>query len=105
MNLDFVAMNLTGFLFYSIYCSYGYFVSTDQTGKVDLNDCIFAYHALLATLVCIGQVLVFPRKNNRLHFITLIYLIGMWLFVIIYGTLTEVTSKLNAENKDNRHNS
>lgn len=26
MNFDFVAMNLTGFLFYSIYNTYGYFI-------------------------------------------------------------------------------
>ena len=55
MNFDFVAMNLTGFTFYSIYCSYGYFVNTDQTGQVDLNDLLFAYHALFATLLTLTQ--------------------------------------------------
>jgi hypothetical protein len=25
MNLDFLAMNLTGYTFYSLYCAYGYF--------------------------------------------------------------------------------
>jgi hypothetical protein len=62
MNFDFVAMNLTGFTFYSIYCSYGYFVNTDQTGQVDLNDLFFAYHALFATLLTLSQVIFFTKK-------------------------------------------
>jgi cystinosin len=59
MNFDFVAMNLTGFTFYSIYCSYGYFVNTEQTGQVDLNDLLFAYHALFATLITLIQAFIF----------------------------------------------
>lgn len=90
MNFDFVSMNLTGFLFYSIYCSYGYFINSDQTGKVDLNDVLFAYHALFATLVTISQILIYPKKNNRIHLITLVYLIALWAFIIVYSTLSEV---------------
>jgi hypothetical protein len=59
MNFDFVAMNLTGFTFYSLYNSYGYFISDDQTGKVDLNDILFAYHAIFATLLTLTQVCCF----------------------------------------------
>lgn len=62
MNFDFVAMNLTGFLFYSIYSSYGYFVDDAQTGHVDLNDIFFAYHALFATFVTISQICIYPKK-------------------------------------------
>ena len=90
MNFDFVAMNLTGFTFYSIYCSYGYFVNTDQTGQVDLNDLLFAYHALFATLLTLTQVMFFPKKNNRVHAITLCYLILLWSFCIVYAILTQV---------------
>lgn len=61
MNFDFVAMNLTGFLFYSIYNTEGYFISNKQTGQVELNDVFFAYHALFATLVTLVQVAFFKR--------------------------------------------
>jgi cystinosin len=90
MNFDFVAMNMTGFTFYSIYCSYGYFVNTDQTGQVDLNDLLFAYHALFATLVTLSQVLYFPKKQNKIHAVTICYLLALWLFVIVYTILTDV---------------
>lgn len=90
MNFDFVAMNLTGFTFYSIYCTYGYFVNQDQTGKVDLNDLLFAYHALAATLLTLSQVIFFPKKKNKIHGLTLFYLLLLWTFVIVYSVLTEV---------------
>lgn len=90
MNFDFVAMNLTGFTFYSIYCTYGYFVSADQTGQVDLNDLLFAYHALFATLLTLSQVIFFPKKQNKLHGATLCYLLLLWSFVIVWSILTQV---------------
>lgn len=90
MNFDFVAMNLTGFTFYSVYCSYGYFISDDQTGLVELNDLLFAYHALFATLLTLTQVLIYPKKTNRIHLPTILYLLSMWTFIIVYATLTEV---------------
>jgi hypothetical protein len=90
MNFDFVAMNLTGFVFYSLYNSYGYFVNSDQTGKVDLNDVLFAYHALFATFICISQIAIYPRGKNRIHAPTIVLLLVMWTFVIVYSTLTLV---------------
>lgn len=90
MNFDFVAMNLTGFTFYSIYCTYGYFVNTDQTGQVDLNDLLFAYHALFATFLTLAQVLFFPKKQNKIHAVTVFYLLLLWTFVVVYAVLTQV---------------
>lgn len=90
MNFDFVAMNLTGFLFYSIYNTYGYFVDDKQTGKVDLNDIFFAYHALFATFVTISQICIYPKKNNRVHLYTVVILVLMWAFAGTYATLTLV---------------
>lgn len=99
MNFDFVAMNLTGFTFYSIYCSYGYFVNPDQTGQVDLNDLLFAYHALAATLLTLSQVIFFPKKNNKIHGVTIFYLLLLWSFVIVYAILTQVYIKLYRERR------
>lgn len=90
MNFDFVAMNLTGFLFYSLYNSYGYFVNSEQTGQVDLNDVLFSYHALFATLICIAQIAIFPSGKNKIHWYTVSLLFLMWGFVLIYSTLTLV---------------
>ena len=90
MNFDFVAMNLTGFLFYSIYNTYGYFINSDQTGQVDLNDVFFAYHALFATLICVSQAFIFPHGTNRIHKPTIALLVLMWTFICIYSTLTLV---------------
>lgn len=88
MNFDFVAMNLTGFLFYSIYNTYGYFVNQDQTGQVDLNDLIFSYHALFATFVTVSQIAIYPHKKNKVHAVTILFLISLWTFAVVYGTLT-----------------
>ena len=92
MNLDFLAMNLTGFTFYSIYNSYGYFYpgGSIETGKVDLNDVLFSYHALLISVLTVVQAFVFPQGKNRIMKITILYLIVMWLFCIIYGSITLV---------------
>ena len=92
MNFDFVAMNLTGFTFYSLYNSYGHFISDDQTGKVDLNDVLFSYHAIFATLLTLTQICCFPKKNNRIHAPTVLYLAAMWVFLIVWTLLTEVTN-------------
>lgn len=94
MNFDFVAMNLTGFLFYSIYNTYGYFIDDTQTGKVDLNDIFFAYHAMFATLLTITQICIYPKKENRVHSYTVILLVLMWTFAGVYTTLILVNSSI-----------
>ena len=90
MNFDFVAMNMTGFVLYSLYNTEGYFVSDLETGKVDLNDVFFAYHALFATLVCVSQIILYPNGKNKLHPPTIMLLIFIWSFLIIYSTLVIV---------------
>lgn len=90
MNFDFVAMNLTGFLFYSIYNTYGYFVDSKETGHVDLNDIVFCYHALFATFLTISQICIYPKKENRVHLYTVILLVCMWGFAGVWATLTLV---------------
>ncbi len=90
MNFDFVAMNMTGFVFYSIYNTYGYFINSDQTGTIELNDVVFSYHALFATLVTVTQIFIYPFKTNRVRPITILYILAMWIFVIVWSTLTMV---------------
>lgn len=102
MNFDFVAMNFTGFVFYSLYNTYGYFINSDQTGQVDLNDVIFAYHALFATLICIFQIVIYPSGKNKIHLPTIGLLLLMWTFVIVYSTLTIVAYILFSKRKQSR---
>jgi cystinosin len=102
MNFDFVAMNLTGFLFYSIYNTYGYFIDDSQTGKVDLNDIFFAYHAMFATLLTITQICIYPKKDNRVHSYTVALLVSMWIFAGVYTTLILVFFALYLGDKNLR---
>ena len=101
MNFDFVAMNLSGFLFYSIYNTEGYFINNKETGQVDLNDVFFAYHALFATLVTLLQVLCFKRGKNVIHGVTILILLLMWSFIIVWSALTTVKNILLIGNRDN----
>ncbi|VDO94835.1 unnamed protein product [Soboliphyme baturini] len=65
LNFDFLAFNFTGFLFYAIFNCAFYFIPTVQTqyfaalphgvNPVQINDVVFALHALLATSVTIIQ--------------------------------------------------
>jgi cystinosin len=82
-------MNVTGFTFYSFYCSYGYFFPEGRksTGTVDLNDLLFAYHAIFITLLTAIQACIYPRGQNRIMKKTIVYLIAMWVFCIFYGAL------------------
>jgi len=97
MNLDYLAMNVTGFTFYSFYCSYGYFFAEGRksTGIVDLNDLLFAYHAIIVTLATAVQAFIYPRGRNRIMKKTVGYLIFMWAFCIFYGALTLVPLQTN----------
>jgi cystinosin len=85
-------MNLTGFSFYSIYCSYGYFYnnSPPETGQVDLNDLIFAFHALTITILTVIQSFIYSKGKNKINRLTIGCLIFMWIFVICYSILTYV---------------
>lgn len=51
LNLNFQLLNLTGFAFYSLYNSFGYFNKDQASGKVDIQDLVFSYHALFIVIV------------------------------------------------------
>jgi hypothetical protein len=53
MSFEFVGLNLTGFLFLSIYSTVGFFDKNAGLGDVEVQDLAFAYNAVLATLVTI----------------------------------------------------
>ena len=65
MNLDCMLLGFTSFFFYTLYNSYGYFFDDVETGTVDLNDCIFVYHAIMAYFICFFQALRYPKGKNK----------------------------------------
>jgi hypothetical protein len=83
-------MNLTGYTFYSLYCSYGYFSpdsTTASTGRVDLNDVIVNLHCLFVSMLITVQAFIYPVGRNRLSYWAVVELLLMWAFIMIYSTL------------------
>lgn len=53
MAFDYLALNLTGFTFLSIYSTAKYFEDAEKYG-IKIEDLAFAYNAVFATLVTIA---------------------------------------------------
>lgn len=85
---DFLALNLTGFLFLSTYSTVGYFFEELNGPKnVEIQDIVFAYHAVLITLVTIAQVFFYYKTgdNRGVRPWCIGLLILLWGGSIIYG--------------------
>ncbi|KAI1280641.1 Cystinosin -like protein [Halotydeus destructor] len=76
LSFDFLALNLTGFSFYLVFNYCLYFIPSFQDAyrerhganaviPVELNDLVFAMHAVLITLVTISQCIIYPRGPQR----------------------------------------
>lgn len=61
LSIDFMYYNLTGFLFYSIYCivKYSYQHKHGLTQSVDSSDIAFAVHALILVIIQCMQCLIY----------------------------------------------
>ena len=72
MSFDIVAMNLNGFLFYSIYNTEGYFIDNKKTRQVDRNGVFFACHAMftlgiiviILDFMFIAHIVPTPKKKQ-----------------------------------------
>lgn len=93
MAFDFVALNLTGFLFLSTYSTVGYFDKDSGVGQVDVQDLAFAYNAVFATLLTISQIFIYPRGSNAVRKWNIAFLIFLWGYAIIYGLITLVSKR------------
>jgi len=67
LNFDFEIYNLVGFTTYTIYNVRGYISDNLGTGTVEIQDIIFAAHALLLTLVTIIQILYYFDPKDKLQ--------------------------------------
>ena len=79
-------LNFTGFLFYSIYSSLGYFDNDPGAGTVDLSDIAFGYHALFIISITGVQCIIYPWGKNKVGNVTWLFtavLFGVAIFMIL----------------------
>ncbi|XP_006781161.1 cystinosin [Neolamprologus brichardi] len=93
LNFDFLALNLTGFIAYSVF-NIGLFwipyikeefLKRNPNGinPVDANDVFFSLHAVLLCLVYVSQATVYERGGQRVSRTALVLLLIGWMFALI----------------------
>ncbi|KRY18328.1 Cystinosin -like protein [Trichinella patagoniensis] len=108
LNFDFLALNITGFLFYASYNCSLYFSPLVQTEYLEqypnsvnpvlIQDVAFALHAFFATVLTIGQCFfyefnqakLFQRGGQKLSKFCLILLVAFWGSALITLLLAAV---------------
>ncbi|KAF7496353.1 Cystinosin -like protein [Sarcoptes scabiei] len=105
LNFDFVALNLTGFISYSIFniALFAFEVVQKEYEirhprsqiPVQINDVVFAVHAALATFACIIQCLIYERGNQKISILGTLFLAVVWIGYIILAFLVYFTSYLS----------
>ncbi|XP_036613944.1 cystinosin [Trichosurus vulpecula] len=93
LSFDFIALNLTGFIAYAMFnvCLFWVpyikeqFLHEHPTGvnPVDSNDVFFSLHAVVLTLVVIGQCCLYERGSQRVSRASVGFLVLAWLFALI----------------------
>lgn len=93
LNLDFLALNLTGFIAYSVF-NIGMFwvpyiqeefLKRDPNGinPVNANDVFFSLHAVLLCLIYICQAAVYERGGQRVSWTARFLLVIGWIFAFV----------------------
>ncbi|XP_051531338.1 cystinosin-like [Myxocyprinus asiaticus] len=93
LNFDFLALNLTGFIAYSVF-NVGLFwvpyiqeefLTKDPNGviPVDANDVFFSLHAVVLTLVYIYQCAVYERGGQKVSKVAIGLLVIGWTFAFV----------------------
>uniref|UniRef100_A0AAY5KG73 Cystinosin n=1 Tax=Esox lucius TaxID=8010 RepID=A0AAY5KG73_ESOLU len=93
LNFDFLALNLTGFIAYSVF-NVGLFwvpyikeefVKNNPNGvnPVDANDVFFSLHAVVLTLVYIYQCAIYERGGQKVSWIATGLLVIGWTFALV----------------------
>ncbi|XP_064386402.1 cystinosin-like [Halichondria panicea] len=104
LNFDFIALNITGFLCYSAFNVGLFWITPVQqdyflrhpagVNPVQINDVVFALHAVAATIFTIFQCLIFERGGQRVSYSAMLLLTAMWL-VIFISLFVSVGNKLS----------
>ncbi|XP_051529048.1 cystinosin isoform X1 [Myxocyprinus asiaticus] len=93
LSFDFLALNLTGFIAYSVF-NVGLFwvpyiqeefLSNDPNGvnPVDSNDVFFSLHAVVLTLVYICQCAIYERGGQKVSKVAIGLLVIGWTFAFV----------------------
>ncbi|KAK7804186.1 LOW QUALITY PROTEIN: hypothetical protein U0070_022494, partial [Myodes glareolus] len=93
LSFDFLALNLTGFVAYSVFNVGLLWVPYIQeqfllkypngVNPVDSNDVFFSLHAVVLTLVVILQCCLYQRGNQHVSWPSIGFLVLAWLFVLV----------------------
>ncbi|XP_050018791.1 cystinosin isoform X3 [Alexandromys fortis] len=93
LSFDFLALNLTGFVAYSVFNIGLLWVPYIQeqfllkypngVNPVDSNDAFFSLHAVVLTLIVILQCCLYERGNQHVSWPSIGFLVLAWLFVLV----------------------
>ncbi|KAL1023084.1 hypothetical protein UPYG_G00036220 [Umbra pygmaea] len=93
LNFDFLALNLTGFIAYSVF-NVGLFwvpyikeeflkTNPNAVNPVDANDVFFSLHAVVLTLVYIYQCAIYERGGQKVSWTAIGLLVVGWTFALV----------------------
>ncbi|GAA6100072.1 cystinosin [Tachysurus ichikawai] len=93
LNFDFLSLNLTGFIAYSVF-NIGLFwvpyikeeflkYNPNGVNPVDANDVFFSLHAVVLTLVYIVQCVIYERGGQRVSKVAIFFLVVAWTFAFV----------------------
>ncbi|KAM6921188.1 cystinosin [Xenentodon cancila] len=98
LNFDFLALNLTGFIAYSVFNIGLFWVpyikeeflkrNPNGINPVDANDVFFSLHAVLLCIVYVCQAAVYERGGQRVSWTAVVLLVIGWSFAFISLFLT-----------------
>ncbi len=94
--MDYLMMDVVGYVFYAIYSTLGYFFEFKGAGTVVIADLVFSYHALFITLVLSVQACIYPRGKNRVSIYAVLFCGALWVAVILHIIFSEVKLSLNS---------
>jgi hypothetical protein len=58
-SLDYLVFNISGYTFYTIYSSVGYFSDIGGAGTVVIADLVFVYHSMLMIAIQVVQCCIY----------------------------------------------
>ncbi|WAR23808.1 CTNS-like protein, partial [Mya arenaria] len=88
LNFDFLLYNITGFLAYGFFNDEYKHQHPRGINPVQLNDVIFTLHAIAVTIITIIQCLIYDSGGQKVSKISMVLVIGSWLFAGISLVVT-----------------
>ena len=89
-SMNYLTMNISGYLFYGIYSTLGYFFEFKGAGTVVIADLVFVYHALLMCFILSIQAFIYPNGQNKVSIYAIGLCITLWVLVAIHIVFSQV---------------